>query len=505
MPAAKKNSPLRILVPLIVLAGAIGIVFALAQNANNQALNRASQTQQVDQAADDDQASNETPGESGESGGSEQPPTPADPVDGDGAEDVPGDEGGDDAGADAEQPEAPADPQIDAPEDDGEAQPTVPVTGEGLFDGLQARSFGPNPQDSVAVRLGSPYFDSDYDLEVELTYLGAGVKRILLNKEFDSADELVAARERLQAGETDIIAEGQYELINFGEQAVVQADGSTVTFRLVPLAAVAMLVEDQRVDLFGGINGQLWRDGDRPGEMVAEIENSSGQLVARVVRSYEVKEGSYDIAVEQRVENLTDQPLRFAWVQEGPLDLERDRSGYSLLSMQRIRYGYTLKAQQGWQDPQVEADGRLKRLTSVLGDVRKAQNNQAVPPSMWPPRKPIGGADELVWFAQTNRYVGMILHPLLDPQNPCEKGFGLVGRVDPVVLNNGANDGNGRLSMRLTSPQFEAAAGSSRDLSFGTYTGPLNEPGLANQDDPRIAGLQPPEVGVYNLGGMCAW
>ncbi len=38
----------------------------------------------------------------------------------------------------------------------------------------------------------------------------------------------------------------------------------------------------------------------------------------------------------------------------------RDKTGYSLL-VQRIRYGYTLTAQQGWQDPQVEADGRLKR------------------------------------------------------------------------------------------------------------------------------------------------
>ncbi len=36
-----------------------------------------------------------------------------------------------------------------------------------------ARVFGPNPQDSVAATLGSPYFDSDYNLEVELTYLRA--------------------------------------------------------------------------------------------------------------------------------------------------------------------------------------------------------------------------------------------------------------------------------------------------------------------------------------------
>ncbi len=493
MPAAKKNSPLRILIPIIVLAGAIGIVFALAQNAQNQALNRAAQTQPVDQTgADevvdqtaDDQSPVDQP-ETTEPADADQPETPA----GDVPETI--------------DPDGATTPQIGAPDED-EAQPAEPLTGDGLFDGLRARVFGPNPQDSVAATLGSPYFDSDYDLEVELTYLGAGVKRILLNKEFETATDLVAARERLQAGETNIEAEGQYVLTSFGEQPFTQADGSAITYRLVPLAAVAMLVDDQRIDLFGGVPGQLWRAGDRPGEMVAEIENASGQLVARVVRSYEVKPGSYDIAVEQRVENLTDQELSFTWVQDGPLDLERDKSGYSLLSMQRIRYGYTLSAQQGWQDPQVEADGRLKRLTSVLGDVKKALNNGVSPDAMWPPRKAFSGADELVWFAQTNRYFGMIVHPLLDPSNPGDKAFELVGRLDPVVLPNSANDGEGRLSMRITSPEFAAPASGSRDLSFGSYAGPLDERGLANQEDPRIAGLQLTEIVVYNIGGMCAF
>ncbi len=75
------------------------------------------------------------------------------------------------------------------------------------------------------------------------------MKRILLNKGVQTASDLVAACERMQAGETDIGPEGQFVLTNFGEQPVTQADGSTVTYRLVPLAAVAMLVEDQRVDL----------------------------------------------------------------------------------------------------------------------------------------------------------------------------------------------------------------------------------------------------------------
>ncbi|XOV76439.1 MAG: hypothetical protein ACFHWZ_05920 [Phycisphaerales bacterium] len=266
---SQKNSPLRILIPIIVLAGAIGIVFALFQNSQSQVKNRAAQTQQVDQTGADDAvdatAEERTPvdqPDTTEPVDADQPETPADEV------------------PESVDPDGPTTPLIGAP-DEGEVQPTQPVTGDGLFDGLRARVFGPNPQDSVAATLGSPYFDSDYNLEVELTYLGAGVKRILLNKEFETASDLVAARERRQAGETDIEAEGQFVLTNFGEQPVTQADGSTVTYRLVPLAAVAMLVEDQRVDLFGGINGQLWRAGDRPGEMIAEIENASGQVVAR--------------------------------------------------------------------------------------------------------------------------------------------------------------------------------------------------------------------------------
>jgi YidC/Oxa1 family membrane protein insertase len=218
-----------------------------------------------------------------------------------------------------------------------------------------------------------------------------------------------------------------------------------------------------------------------------------------------VNPGSYDIAVEQLVENLTDRELRFSFIQEGPLDLERDRSGYSLLSMQRVRYGYTLKNQANWQDPQVKADGRLTRTISVISDVTKAWNKGLAADSLWPPRKNFSGADELVWIAQTNRYFGMIVHPLLDPGAPGDKAFDLIGRVDPVLLQNGANDGKGRLSMRITTPEFVAQPAASADLSFGVYAGPLDRRAMAAAEDPRIAGLNLSEIVVYNIGGMCAF
>jgi YidC/Oxa1 family membrane protein insertase len=503
MPAAKKNSPLRIIVPLVVLAGAIGIVFALGQNSQSQAQRRAAQ--QIEQQTGV-QAEEAASGEAASEQGS-RPEEPSEPQS-EAQTDQP------QAGADTPPDEAgPSTPQMGGAEEPGAGQagdqdasePVASVSEDGLFAGLRARVVGPNPEATVAETLGSPYFDSDYDFQVELSYLGGGIKRILLNKEFDSASNLVEARDRLNAGESDIRVEGQYVLINSAELPTQLPDGQPITYRLVPLAAVAMLVDDQRVNLFGGSAGQLWRNGDQPGELVAEIENASGQLVARVVRQFEVSPGSYDIVVRQRVENLTDQPLEFALVQEGPLDLDRDRSGYSLLSMQRVRFGYTLTTQQSWQDPQVNADARLTRLVSVLKDTNKAVRSNMSPEPLWPPRKAYSGADELVWFALTNRYFGLIIHPLLDPDNPADKGFDLVGRIDPVILNNGANDGEGRLSMRLTTPVFTAPPQSIADLSFGTYAGPLDERGLAGQEDPRLAGLQLEDIVVYNIGGMCAW
>ena len=488
MPAAKKNSSLRIIVPIIVLVAAIGVVLALGSNAQNQARKRTAQNQnaaQVDDTTQSPPAGDEAKSPRTQSG-SEADQT---------ADDQP-------AQSDPEPPEAdpPEQPAADAAGDG--AQPT---TDDGVFEGLKARVFGPNPDDGTAATLGSPYFDSDYDFEIELTYLGAGIKRILLNKEFETSDELVDARERKDAGESDIQVEGQYVLVHMGEMPVVQADGSTVTYRLVPLAAYAMQVGDQTIDLFGGISGQLWRTGDQPGEMVAEIENASGQLVARVEGSYQIDPGSYDIIVEQRVENLTDRELRFSFIQEGPLDLDRDRAGYSLLSMQRVRYGYTLKNQANWQDPQVKADGRLTRMQSVINDVNKAWSKGLGADSLWPLRKPFSGADELVWIAQTNRYFGMIVHPLLDPSNPSDKAFDLIERVDPILLANSDNDGKGRLSMRITSPEFVAPPASATDLSFGVYAGPLDRREMAAQEDPRIAGLQLSEIVVYNIGGMCAF
>ncbi|MFI4855532.1 MAG: membrane protein insertase YidC [Phycisphaerales bacterium JB065] len=488
MPAAKKNSSLRIIVPIIVLAAAIGIVLALGSNAQNQTRKRTTQNQnaaQVDDTTPSPSGGDETKSPETQSGSEADQPADDQPVPAD--------------------PEAPEADQPEQPAADGADDGAQPTTDDGVFDGLKARVFGPNPADGIAETLGSPYFDSDYDFEIELTYLGAGIKRILLNKEFETANELVEARERKDAGETNIQVEGQYVLVHMGEMPVVQADGSTVTYRLVPLAAYAMQVGDQTIDLFGGISGQLWRTGDQPGELVAEIENASGQLVARVVRTYQVDPDSYDIVVEQRVENLTDRELRFSFIQEGPLDLDRDRAGYSLLSMQRVRYGYTLKNQANWQDPQVKADGRLTRMQSVINDVNKAWSKGLGADSLWPPRKPFSGADELVWIAQTNRYFGMIVHPLLDPSAPADKGFDLIGRVDPILLANSDNDGKGRLSMRITSPEFVAPPASAADLSFGVYAGPLDRREMAAQEDPRIAGLQLSEIVVYNIGGMCAF
>lgn len=494
MPAAKQNTFLRVLIPLIVLIAAIGIVAAISSNSSKQAQKRAVQTTQQPESAQDSPADEQAT----------QPQLPA--AEPETPETDPSATGSSDGTQDQTDTPTLSDPGTDDAAESGGGEATEGDQA-GLFEGLRARSFGPNPGNTVAGMLGSPYYDSDYNFEIELSYLGAGVRRILLNKEFDTASNLVAARDRLQAGETQIEAEGQYVLINGAELATQLPDGTPFTYRLTPLAVVAMLVDDQRIDLFGGRAGQLWKQGDRHGELIAEIENASGRLVARVIRSYEVTPGSYDIKISQRVENLTDRPLEFSWVQEGPLDLERDKSGYSLLSMQRVRYGYTPASRQGWQnqDPPVLPDGRLTRLSNILSDVQKATRDNAAPHSLWPPRKPIGGADELVWFAQTNRYFGMIVHPLLDPQSPADKGFELAGRVDPIVLNNGANDGQGRLSMRMTSPLIVAPANAAADISFGTYAGPLDERRLAGQEDPKIAGLQLQEIVVYNIGGMCAW
>jgi YidC/Oxa1 family membrane protein insertase len=498
MPAAKKNSLLRVVVPLVVIAAAIGIVFAIAANSQ-----RTPAPQPIPQDAPLTTPAPEQPGAEQPAPGQpapdqpapgepdQQPPTtpPQEQVPQDPAPDQPAVEGEDEA---AQPPAAPA------------PAPDMVVQGATL-EGLSARVFGPNPGDTVAAVLGSPYYDSDFNMEVELTFLGAGVRRILLNKEFENASDLVNARERLRAGETNIVADGQYVLIHQAELPTFAADGSTLTYRLTPLAAVAIIIDNQRVNLYGGSIGQLWRLGERPGEMIAEIENASGELIGRVVRQYSLGRGSYDLKVEQRFENLTDRTISFAWVQDGPLDIDRDRSGYSLLSLQRIRFGYTLTAQQGWQDPQVRADTRLRRLTDVLRQTNRAARAGTMPEAAWPTRKPISGADELVWFAQTNRYFGMIVHPLLDPSAPGDKSFRMAGRIDPIVLNNFANEGEGRLSLRMTSPNFEVPPASSFNLSFGAYAGPLDERGLAAQTDDRIAGLQLNEIVVYNIGGMCAW
>src|SRR5690606_7946141 len=120
MPAAKKNSSLRIIVPIIVLVAAIGVVLALGSNAQNQARKRTAQNQNAAQV--DDTTQSPPAGDEAKS-----PRTQSGPEADQTADDQP-------AQSDPETPEAdqPEQPAADAAGDG--AQPT---TDDGVFEGLK--------------------------------------------------------------------------------------------------------------------------------------------------------------------------------------------------------------------------------------------------------------------------------------------------------------------------------------------------------------------------------
>ncbi len=348
---------------------------------------------------------------------------------------------------------------------------------------LRARRFGPGLDLPPAATLGSLDPASGHELEVVLTPYGAGIASITATNHYvDAATRARAVREGGQVG-------GHYVI-----QRMEARSGVDLTYRMAPFAAVAAIVDGQRVELFGGSYGRVWEEIE-PGVLEAIVETETGEPVLRIRRAFRVEPGSYDIAVEQSVENLSDRDVRLGWEQEGPIDLDADDTGYNI-PLRRVRFGYTLDWQQGTTPRPVKADGKLQRMRDVA--------KQAQQP-VWPQPDRYDYADRLVWIGQTNRYFAAVMHPLVDAP-ATDPALALAESVTPFLLALSPDPDLSEVPMvlRTRSGAVALAAGETAELDFGIYAGPLFDETMAASGDAVLA-IDLPKIVAYNLGSLCAF
>jgi YidC/Oxa1 family membrane protein insertase len=387
------------------------------------------------------------------------------------------------------EPAAPPSREATAPSQDATpAKPARPFDAAAAPQGLRARVFDASTD---FARLGSTDPDGPWRFEVAFTPYGAGVESIIFADYFDSIDKKThyAIQERKSATVQVYAADGSIRQI---QQAVVSLAAVAADISIAGAPA-------QFVDLRGaGIEGSIWREL-APGQFEAIIEDGEGDAVARILKSYTMREGSFEIFVDQRLENLTDLPLRLTWYQYGPVDLPHETSGIPMDS-RRFRYGYVLPPQ---RDPTafVYADNDLLSLATIVK--RERLNTEPI----WPRESDIKAQRTLSWIAMTSRYFAFVVHPPIDPATlttpgvAVDKKLDLAQRVDRVVVGQ-TGDPNQSVVLQMTSEPIEVAPGGVANLSFGAFAGPESKPLLRSEPVSNALNLQ--QIVVYNIGGMCA-
>lgn len=381
-----------------------------------------------------------------------------------------------------------------------------------LLSGLSARDWGQLSEGEAPTPLGSIDPASGYRLLVEPSYFGGGILRATAsNYHYTIEEDVKATANPAEATGHYVIQEGA------DGRTSTTAEGTVITPRLRPFAMVSLEVATEGIEpinvrMFGGSYGRVWRE-TTPGEFEALVVNDADVPVLRVTRSIEFATDSYELAVTQRIENLTDAELTVSLVQDGPINLVMDSSGYRI-PLRRVRFGYYLPQSLDPSQSIIRADGSLLRHEKVIDRWEKAITQQTdTVPALWPSTS-LEDADSLAWYAQSNRYFTSALH------TP-EPAGGLPGGADGnpgaipdlqsvsgVILvdpNTTDEDMRQRVVMRSRSLPIALAPKSTTDVSFGAYIGPMNERYLRNDAQPIVRAINLAEIVIYNLGGPCAF
>ena len=315
---------------------------------------------------------------------------------------------------------------------------------------------------------------SGFEFEITLSPYAAGIERITL------------AEHTRDAGKPD-----PYPL----QSAPRDASGAVIATALATLGVELTIGSSppEFVDLRTSSAGAVWR-ATAPGAFTAEILDADSQRpVARLEKTFVIAPGSYDIRVNQRLLNLSGEPMAVRWYQYGPMDLPPESSGYGI-DVRRLRWGSLRNAQQDPSRQFVEGDTRLTGHRTLADPLNVWDR------VIWPNDDTTKQGRELVWLALTSRYFAFAVHPLIDVSAAApDKRMTALETAHRVLLRPAS--GPEAIALQLNSPQLAVAPGAALDMSLGAYAGPLRQSILA-QPEHIALGLN--NLIVYNLGGPCA-
>ncbi|MGD9689446.1 MAG: membrane protein insertase YidC [Phycisphaerales bacterium] len=479
--AQEKNTVLRVIVPIVLFAGAIVVGWAVMRNTS-------SHQQRPPAVADGGHAA--TPGPAHEGRPPAAPASPNEPTTGS-----------------ASTPTANTPSPASAAAGASPAPALQPPAGNALA----ATSSGPTgvkalpwpaltPQEFTPIgSLSAPSGPLSPLARVTFSTIGAGIEQI------EMADHFVAAR----PGSASVKVQEAARLVVRGR-----------TLALVPFSLLGVTIDGTFVNLSASSDGPLWRE-TAPGAFEAIIVDDAGTPVARVRRAFLLVPGSHEITLDQSLENLSGAAFTVQWVQMGPVDPPSDSHNTS--DLRRVRLGYLSPPAIDPEQTTVLADTRfLLERPNILGEPSWNQSLsrfEFATRVIWP--DPSGRSERysLAWISTTNHYFAAVLHAAPDrspPRTDTPSGSALDKRlpagggatVDRIAITSETLDAqaalrDARFGLRFTSAPTSVAPGATHVQALGIYAGPMDKGDT--KSPPVLAEMGLGGLVIYYLGGPCAW
>lgn len=448
-----KNPVVRLVVPVILLACGVFIAWAVMRNSLSGPAQRS--TQPTTPAATTPAATPAQPASTPPAPGTAPAPTPT-----------------------PTPTPAPADAAPGTPA----AQPGAVAPAPGATRSLRVR---PWPEASPKFDdLGSLEPDAPVRMRLRFADIGAGLESLELANHFQTVDP-----------------KSPHEVLQQRERSLSQPG-----VQLVPFAANAVRIDGKAVNVAFVSGGTVWRQV-APGSFEAIVEDDAGVAVARLTRTWRLTPDRYDVVLEQKVENLTQQPITAQWIQTGPTDLDLGIVRYGG-DKRRVRFGYLLSpaadpAQATVLSP-ASRPGMFEHAKAMRPLVKG--DDLTKPVTLWPTLETKDDGLSLVWTAMTNRYFSVSVHrpPTTDPAAPRKLGWSQVERVGIADARIAPRtEMQAVMALVLTSEPQTVAPGAAADFSLGVYAGPTSAAIIEAEPASALLGLS--KLVVYNFGGPCAF
>ena len=286
--------------------------------------------------------------------------------------------------------------------------------------------------------------ESNYKFQVELTSKGAAIQTLSLSEFKDRNTQDPAPLVLLSP-----LGSGKntYSLANTALK-VAPADAETFDSRAFPLNKLNWkLVETEASD-------------EARFEAIMNDANIDTDML-KVVKTYRVKAGSYDLACDVAVENLSDQPIKVLMQMQGPGGMDREGVRQDA---RKIKAAYK-SSETGVAVEALDVAAMKKKLQKNDTDAFKVKGKNT--------------ENALLWSALTNKYFAAIVRPVTTEtqSSPWLKFSQAQYYPAPTLRDDDKDLQNGSFSM-TSQPIILAAAGqenAQQSFSLEMYVGPKDK------------------------------